>query len=112
MSLLKRYRLFPTSDVIESTNLAAVSPATVAATATNNMHFLQSGGAAHLAGANNSDHPPDPKSWRGTKGEAMPTQSLTACKPCFRHATAHAEIKAFVIRFQNLHPGTRPTQYR
>ena len=32
-----------------------------------NMHFLQSGGAAHLAGANNSDHPPDPKSWRGTK---------------------------------------------
>ena len=64
--------------MIDSTNLAAVSPATVAATATNNMHFLQSGGAAHLAGANNSDHPPDPKSWRGTKGEAMPTQSLTA----------------------------------
>ena len=42
----------------------------------------------------------------------MPSQSLTACKPCFRHATAHAELKAFVIRFQNLHPGTRPTQYR
>jgi hypothetical protein len=41
-----------------------------------NMHSLQSGGAAHLAGANNSDHPPDPKSWRGTKGEAMPSQSL------------------------------------
>ena len=58
-----------------------------------NMHFLQSGGAAHLAGANNSDHPPDPKSWRGTKGEAMPSQSLTACKPCLRHATAHAESK-------------------
>ena len=32
-----------------------------------NMHFLQSGGAAHLAGANNSDHPPDSQRWRGTK---------------------------------------------
>ena len=65
-----------------------------------------------LGGSKQFRPPPAPKSWRGTKGEAMPSQSLTACKPCFRHATAHAEIKAFVIRFQNLHPGTRPTQYR
>jgi hypothetical protein len=43
MSLLKRYRLFPTSDVIESTNLAAVSPATVAATATTALVFAIGG---------------------------------------------------------------------
>jgi hypothetical protein len=46
MSLVKRYRLFPTSDVIESTNLAAVSPATVAATA---LVFAIGGSAMKLA---------------------------------------------------------------
>jgi len=46
-----------------------------------------------LGGSKQFRPPPAPKSWRGTKGEAMPSQSLTACKPCFRHATAHAESK-------------------
>lgn len=29
--------------------------------------FCSPAAPPHLAGANNSDHPPDPKSWRGTK---------------------------------------------
>ena len=32
-----------------------------------NMHFLQSGGAAHLAGANNSDHPRPPRAGGGPR---------------------------------------------
>jgi hypothetical protein len=58
-----------------------------------NMHFLQSGGAAHLAGAKQFRPPPGPQELAGDQGKAMPSQSLTACKPCFRHATAHAESK-------------------
>ena len=46
-----------------------------------------------LGGSKQFRPPPAPKGWRGTKGEAMPSQSLTACKPCFRHATTHAESK-------------------
>ena len=46
-----------------------------------------------LGGSKQFRPPPAPKGWRGTKGEAMPSQSLTACKPCFRHAAAHAESK-------------------
>ena len=46
MTLLKPYRLFPTSDVTESTNLAAVSPATVAATAKNAELVFAIGGSA------------------------------------------------------------------
>ena len=51
MTLVKPYRLFPTSDVIESTNLAAVSPATVAATATNAALVFAIGGVRDEAGS-------------------------------------------------------------
>jgi hypothetical protein len=57
-----------------------------------NMHFLQSGGAAHLAGAKQFRPPPGPQELAGGPREKR-CQSVTACKPCFRHATAHAESK-------------------
>jgi hypothetical protein len=57
-----------------------------------NMHFLQSGGAAHLAGAKQFRPPPGPQELAGGPREKR-RQSVTACKPCFRHATAHAESK-------------------
>jgi hypothetical protein len=40
-----------------------------------------------LGGSKQFRPPPAPKGWPGTKGEAMSSQSLTACKPCFRHAS-------------------------